>query len=289
MTAAADRTSPNSLSRYSSIRALLRASWVYFTQCLQAALVYRSSLAIFVITESLAYAGFIAFWYKAATNNPSQSAYTPMALVLYFGLASFQHGIQHHASSRDIGSDIRLGKLSYSIIRPFPFLLQAVLRSVAFTLTYITLLSPLLIAALVFVPGLFDVFKSGLLVSPWWHYPAAIVLGLTASWLARILVGLLAFDMAQIWGPDTFFIALYYAASGVVFPIDLLPTTFLRIAQWTPMYYMIGFPVLTVMGRVQPANFAGELIRGSIVLTITAIVILWMWRRGIKRFEAIGI
>ena len=242
-----------------------------------------------MVTEAFAYAGFISFWHKAATSNPAQNIYNPMALVLYFGLASFHHGIQHHASSREIGSDIRLGKLSYSIIRPFPFLLQALLRSVAFTLTYTVLLSPLLLGALAFVPGLLDALKAGLMSNPWWYYPSALVVGLMASWLSRILVGLLAFDMAQIWGPDTFFIALYYSASGVVFPIDLLPIKLLSIAQWTPMYYMIGFPVLTVMGRIPAETFPMELVRGLIVLSITAAAIIFLWRRGIRNFEAIGI
>ena len=270
-------------------RALLKASWVYFTQCLQTALVYRSSLAIFLGTEALAYAGFIAFWYKAATSNPSQTIYSPMALVLYFAIASFQHAIQHHASSRDIGSEIRLGKLSYAIIRPFPYLLQALLRSIAFSLTYAFLLLPLILGALFLVPGLQSEALLGISKITWWQFPAAMLIGLMASWLARIAVGLLAFDMSQIWGPDTFFIALYYSASGVVFPIDLLPPTLLKIAQWTPMYYMVGFPVLTFLGRLDFQTFITQASQGLIVLLITGAVVGFLWRRGIRRFEAIGI
>jgi ABC-2 type transport system permease protein len=100
---------------------------------------------------------------------------------------------------------------------------------------------------------------------------------------------MLAFDMAQIWGPDTFFIALYYAASGAVYPIDLLPVWALTLAKWTPMYYMAGFPVLTLMNRIPHQEFANELLRGAIVLTTLILVMFWMWRRGIKKFEAIGI
>ena len=272
-----------------SFRTLLNASTVYFGQCLQAALMYRSSLAIFVISEAFAYAGFIAFWYKAATANPAQSFYTPMALVLYFGLVSYHHGIQHHAASRDLGSDIRLGKLSYSIIRPYPFLLQTLIRSVAFTLTYMILLSPLLAGALIFVPDLWASFQSGLHHDLLWQYPAALVIGLLCGWFTRMLVGMLAFDMSQIWGPDTFFIALYYAASGSVFPADLLPVWALNIVKWTPMYYMVGFPVLTVMGRIPVESFQDEACRGVIVTVMTLITMIALWKRGIKRFEAIGI
>jgi len=268
---------------------LLKASGVYFGQCIQAALLYRSALAIFLISEAFAYAGFITFWYKAAASNPSQQIYQPLALVLYFALASFHHSIQHHAASRDLGSDIRLGKLSYAIIRPFPFLLQAALRSMAFTLTYFILLLPLLIGAFVFVPSLWQSFSAGFMPQTWWQYSIALFIGLGCGWFVRMLVGMLAFDMAQIWGPDTFFIALYYAASGAVFPVDLLPIWAMTIVKYTPMYYMVGFPVLTLMGRIPAADFNTEASRGVLVLAMTFILMLLLWRRGIKRFEAIGI
>lgn len=270
-------------------RDLLNASLVYFGQCLQAALTYRGALAIFILSEGIAYSGLLAFWYKSAASNPAQKLYTPMALVLYFAVASFHHGIQYHAASRDIGGEIRLGKLSYSIIRPFPFLLQAALRAAAFSLTYACLLLPLLGAAFVFVPGLFDSFSAGLTTVTLWQYPAAALLGLLAGGLARMVVGMFAFDMTQIWGPDTLFIALYYAGSGAIFPIDLLPVWAERIVKWTPMYYMVGFPVLTIMGRIPPDQFMAEASRGIVVVFSMFIVTVLMWRRGIRQFEAIGI
>jgi ABC-2 type transport system permease protein len=277
------------IKNQNNLKILLHASSVYFGQCLQTVLLYRSALAIFIVSEAFAYAGFITFWYKAAQSNPDQKLYTPMGLVLYFSLAMFHHSIQHHAASRDLGSDIRLGKLSYAIIRPYPFLLQAVLRSVACTLAYIILLSPLLIGALVLMPSLQTEFMTHISSATFTNYLAALALGLACGWLVRLVVGMLAFDMAQIWGPDTFFIALYYTASGAVFPIDLLPSWALTIAKWTPMYYMVGFPVLTITDRIPAELFWSECGRGFLVLGGVFVLMMAMWRRGIKRFEAIGI
>jgi ABC-2 type transport system permease protein len=168
-------------------------------------------------------------------------------------------------------------------------MLQAVLRSVACTLAYIILLAPLLIGALILLPSLQQEFISHLSSTSLTHYVAALALGLACGWLVRLVVGMLAFDMAQIWGPDTFFIALYYAASGAVFPIDLLPSWALTIVKWTPMYYMVGFPVLTITDRIPQEIFWSECARGFVVLVGVFILMIVMWRRGIKRFEAIGI
>ncbi|MEI6833756.1 MAG: ABC-2 family transporter protein [bacterium] len=271
------------------MRIILRASLVYFSQCLQAVLLYRSALVIFIVSEGFAYAGFITFWYKAAQSNPAQQIYSPLNLVYYFALSMFHHSIQHHTASRDLGSDIRLGKLSYSIIRPFPFLLQATLRSVACTLVYIILLLPLLLLGLYFTPSLWQQFSASISSPAFSNFGLALILALLCGWFIRLVVGMLAFNMAQIWGPDTFFIALYYAASGAVYPIDLLPTWALTLVKWTPMYYMVGFPVLTLMGRIPPQDFYAECWRGTMVLTALLVIMFLMWRRGLRKFEAIGI
>lgn len=281
------KTDSHSISH--DLQIIARASAVYFGQCLQAVLLYRSALLIFVISEAFAYAGFVTFWYKAASSNPNQTIYTANGLVLYFTLAMFHHSIQHHAASRDLGSDIRLGRLTYCIIRPYPFLLQVTLRSIACTATYTVLLSPLLLTAFFVAPSLwreFSLYASSTLV---FQYVTALSIALFCGWFVRLVVGLLAFDMAQIWGPDTFFIALYYAASGAIYPIDLLPDWALILAKWTPMYYMVGFPVLTLLHRIPEAEFQAECLRGLVVLLSTFLVMLFMWRRGIKKFEAIGI
>jgi hypothetical protein len=43
------------------------------------------------------------------------------------------------------------------------------------------------------------------------------------------------------------------------------------------------------MGRIDPGVFWHEATRGLLVIAVTSLVMLLMWRRGIKRFEAIGI
>jgi ABC-type uncharacterized transport system permease subunit len=253
----------------------IKSSLVYFGQCLQSALLYRSALAVFMVSEAFAYAGFMSFWYMAAVSNPNQSVYTPIGLIAYFALASFHHGVQHHGASRDI--------------RPFPYLLQTMLRSLATTITYFVLLSPFLIGAFVFIPGLWDVVHSNNLWLNSWHYLLALIIGLATGWCSRVFIGLLAFDMTQIWGPDTFFIALYFSVSGSAYPVDLLPSWALNVAKWTPMYYMVGFPVLTFMGRIPANEFNSNAAQGCVVFLSTACLVAILWKRGMRRFEAIGI
>lgn len=268
---------------------LLDAALVHFGQCIQAALIYRSALFIFLVTESFSYAGFIAFWYYAAQQNSAPSTYTGMMFVGYFVIVSFHHAIQDHASSRDIGSEIRLGKLSYAIVRPFPYLLLTSLRSMAFSLTRITLLTPLLVVALALVPRLFATIHGHQTTVLLWQYPLALLLSLATAIVTRTIIGFIAFDMNQIWGPDTMFIAIYFATSGSAYPIDLAPTWLQQVAAWSPAFYMAGFPTLVFLGKISPQEFLHGWSRGIVVFMIAVLVAGGMWRRGMRRFEAIGI
>jgi len=266
---------------------LLAASLVHFGQCVQAAVMYRSSLAIFLATESVAYAGFIAFWYKAAESNTAQTIYTGLSLAAYFVLVSFHHSVQDHGASRDIGTEIRLGKLSYSLIRPYPYLWSVMVRMTAYTMTKSAMLLPLFAVIFIFVPNLWGSFAGSLSGLGIMQYVLASIVAILASMLSRLIVGMMAFHMSQIWAPDTMFIAVYYATSGSVFPMDLAPSWLYNLSTYSPAYYMTGFPVLVLMGRVE--NYAEQLTRGVMVCLVASILAAFMWTRGTRKFEAIGI
>ncbi len=102
-------------------------------------------------------------------------------------------------------------------------------------------------------------------------------------------MGLAAFKMSQVWGPDTVLISLYYATSGVVFPMDLAPQWLQHFASWTPTYYMVSFPTLTMMGRYTESQFQMYAGRGLFVIAVLSLIIAAAWNRGIKTFEAVGI
>jgi ABC-2 type transport system permease protein len=142
---------------------------------------------------------------------------------------------------------------------------------------------------MLFVPNLWSSFSFNFAEHHLWHYVLTFLLAILASMLTRIIVGLMAFDMAQIWGPDTMLIALYYATSGSVFPIDLAPQWLQNVAKLSPAYYMTGFPTLVFMGRIRPEVFWESWARGLGVCAVLSLILAWQWSRGVRKFEAIGI
>jgi ABC-2 type transport system permease protein len=271
------------------MKRLFRSALLTFAQGLSTSLMYRGSLAIFVVSESLAYAGYIAFWYRASQSSTASTIYNGLELVGYFTLAAFHHTIQDHQTARDVGSDIRLGRLSYAMIRPYPYLLQATARSAATFVSRLALLTPIFLLVTAFIPGFYQMIATDFTIIGGIYYLVALFVAAASAILTRLVVGMLAFDMTQIWGPDTMLIALYFATSGSVFPIDIAPSWLQQIALWSPTFYMTGFPTLVFIGRVSPEQFANYLMHAGIVFVVLSGIATLMWQRGIKRFEAIGI
>jgi ABC-2 type transport system permease protein len=270
------------------MRRLFTATRLFFTQALAVELAYRFALAQSFLGVAFGFLGLILFWLAAARNGNAASIYSPGVLVAYFIVAS-AHGILHESRlSWNLSMGIRMGKLSASMLRPYPYLLTAIAQAAAHATLRILVMAPILALVVAFLPFFHDAAAqiSGERLA--W-FLAALVVSLAAGWLIKIALGLLAFDMTQTWGPELIFLSIYSVASGIGYPADLLPAGILAVVRWTPVYYMIGFPTLVLLGRVDAAACIEGLGRGVVVSIVTGIVVWLMWRRGMRQFEAVGI
>ena len=101
-------------------------------------------------------------------------------------------------------------------------------------------------------------------------------------------MAMLAFWVLEV---STFIFILYafeYIASGHLFPLDILPPTLERLLHYTPFPYQMYFPVSVYMGRAS----GEELLRG-LAAQVAWVVVAWLiasaaWKRGIKKYLAVG-
>lgn len=273
-----------------SLRSVGRATAIHYTQALSVELSYRIALVQGLFGVAIGMIGLLLFWLAAAPGPRSASGatYAPAALIAYFLFAGAQGILQESRLAYNLATAIRMGKLSASMLRPYPFLASVVAQAAAHATMRLILLVPLLGTVFFLVDALaparaeFTAARLG-----WWL--GAVALSLLCGWLTRIVIGLLAFHLTQTWGPELIFLGIYAAASGGGYPPDLLPEGLLRVVEWTPVYYMVGFPSLIATGHVAGAALTDGFARGLVVTALTGVVVAFMWRRGTGRFEAVGI
>jgi ABC-2 type transport system permease protein len=101
-------------------------------------------------------------------------------------------------------------------------------------------------------------------------------------------MAMLAFWVLEV---STFIFILFafeYIASGHMFPLDILPHGFSQVLFLTPFPYQMYFPVAIYMGKVKgTALIEGLLIQGAWV-ALTYGFAQFMWRRGIRKYSAVG-
>jgi ABC-type uncharacterized transport system permease subunit len=259
-----------------------------FSQQLQVELYYRWGLVQSFFGVAVGLVGMLLFWLAAGRSPQAGAVYPVGMLVAYFIVAAAQSLINDNQLSFNLSTSIRMGKLSAQLLRPYPYLLGVVAQAAAQALVRSVLVVPIMVVICLTSEPLRAV-ATALTSERLLLYLAALGIGLCAGWLIRIALGLLAFDLTQTWGPELIYLAIYSVASGLGYPADLLPPSLLAIVQWTPVYYMIAFPALVLLGRIDAASAGPGLLRGASVVALTAILVTFMWRRGTRRFEAVGI
>jgi len=115
---------------------------------------------------------------------------------------------------------------------------------------------------------------------------------LALAWLITFSVlfalGALAFFVTKTMALLNLYFLLFSLCSGYLLPQELLPGWMARAAEVLPFRYMLGVPV-ELMTRPLGAGEVATLMLGQLVWAAVSLVgALWLWRLGIKRYEAVG-
>jgi len=101
-------------------------------------------------------------------------------------------------------------------------------------------------------------------------------------------MAMLAFWVLEV---STFIFILFafeYIASGHLFPLDILPRGLAQLLFFTPFPYQMYFPVSIYMGKVSGASLLQGLLIQLAWVALAYGFARFMWRRGIKKYSAVG-
>ncbi len=256
---------------------------------IQNTLAYRMNFlfrAVFTLIPLLAN---ILLWktiFSDKTAGETVGAYNLSEMVSYYLLILIVSSMTAvNEDDWQIAADIRNGVISQFLLKPMDYLTFRLSLFLANRLIYV------LVAA---IPvGLFLLWQK-----QYWSGPAnldALALSIFSLILTGLLQFLMSFTMALLafWVLEvaTFIFILYafeYIAGGHLFPIDLLPNWLETILYWTPFPYLLSFPVLIYLGRVEGQEMWNGLIVQFVWLILAFVAARFVWNRGIKSYTAVG-
>ncbi len=125
-------------------------------------------------------------------------------------------------------------------------------------------------------------------VSDLWVYPAgalAMGIGFVLGFLLWMLVGFVTFWTES----DVPFIDhAYRLFSGFLVPIVFLPEWLEHVGAVLPFQYVIYFPAMVLIGKVEPAAFAHGIATQLVMIAALVLAIHLVLKRGVRRYGAYG-
>jgi ABC-2 type transport system permease protein len=257
-----------------------------FAMGLQAGIVYRWNFLMRVVFSMLQLAVVTVTW-RAIYGNKSEIAgrsfeelmsyFLTITLANYF-ISAFNEDYQ-------IGEEIRSGTINQFLTKPIDYFGY---RITLFFANRAVTGAIVIVPVLVCLPLIADFLPQH---AELWRWAAAIpafFLSAVIQFCIAFCFGLLAFWFLEIQGFVILSLAVETALSGQMFPLDLLPESWLAVAHGLPFFYQAYFPAAIATGRI-----GGEDILSGFLIQIgwVAIFILggrMLWNRGLRRHTAVG-
>ena len=119
-------------------------------------------------------------------------------------------------------------------------------------------------------------------------FVVSLVLTALLQFFMSYTMAMLAFWVLEV---STFIFILFafeYIASGHLFPLDILPRGLEQALYFTPFPYQLYFPVSVYMGKTVGADLGRGLLVQLLWVIIAYGVARFAWKRGIKKYSAVG-
>lgn len=259
---------------------LIKITW-------QRALTYRFTVFAYRIGEMLEIIVLIFMWSAIYDSQTIIKGYTLQEMITYLLVGGLINVIVRNWLSEAVAKDIKNGNLSVFLTKPIEYMNYMFFReigriSVAFfmsvasqTLVIIFFLDKVILR--------FDSASHLLLIA------FMIILAFITEWLISYLIGLIAFWTDEVDGIYSTASRLRKFFAGGYFPLSLLPPLFVNISFALPFAYSFFVPTQLYLGKMDIATGLKGIAIQLFWIFALFVIVKFVWKRGLKRYEGIGI
>jgi ABC-2 type transport system permease protein len=245
---------------------------------------YRAEILIWIFAGSVPLI-MLAVWIgMARQNGGAVGEFTPPAFAAYFLAAWLSQQLIVSWPSWELDYQIRQGLLSPKLLRPLNVFWEHVAMHVAERVVRLPVIIVVLVAGVLLVPGT--------TITPDAPHALVYLLSINLAWAIRFqiayCVGLLSFWFDQATALDELYAVVAAFLTGAFAPLDFYPPLVRAAIEWTPFPYLVYYPVRMLTGVADWAETWRVLGVQSIWVLIFFVVRTVLWRRGLRRYGAVG-
>ena len=255
--------------------ALIKSTWLSWLQQWS----FFSLVAFIWMMPSLVY----LFVWSTAAGERTIGGLTRGEFVAYYLLLIVVGRLTSSANNWTVGDAIRYGRMNSLLLRPLSPVWDALASEVAGKVVAMAFAIPVVaILALLLRPELQVTLVNGL----------AFIPALALAWALRFLweywVALLSFWATRADALLHLQASLIFLLAGQVAPTRLLPGPLKAAATALPFRYMLGFPIEVLLGKLDRSELLTGFACQTGWLLAAFVLFMTMWRKGVRRYAAVG-
>lgn len=265
----------------------MKKYWTVFLLSFQNEFTYRLNFILWRVRNVLRILMTYFLWNSVFSQNKIAFGYTHEQVMAYVFLVLIVNTIVMSAPSNDnIGGEISNGDLGNFLLKPISYLRYWLTRDWASKLLNILFaVGEVSLLYIIFIPKLF--FSSS---------PAILLLSILSVIIASLIYFLITklavlfafWTPENTWGLMFIFLVLYELLSGGIFPLDVLPNTLLKALEFTPFPYLVYYPIVIAVGKVDLVTSFSIVVKGLFWIAGLSLLVKKMWHRGLKIYSVSG-
>lgn len=183
-----------------------------------------------------------------------------------------------------MNTDVRQGTLQMRLLRPVHPLVAYLTDNLAAVPLRVAVVIPIaLVGALVF-----DVKLAPLGALRALMVVLSVVGAFLLTFLPMACIGTLSLFWESSIAVFDLWLGLYTVFSGYVMPLELFPRWLFEVTLWLPFRQTLAFPVESLLGLSTESEMWRDLTLQWAWIGFFSILLMQLWRAGVKRFSAYG-
>ncbi|MCX5745461.1 MAG: ABC-2 family transporter protein [Proteobacteria bacterium] len=243
---------------------------------------YRAEFIVWMLTTTLPLV-MLALWSSVAAETAFRG-YSSADFVAYYLANLIVRNLTGSWVGWQVSEEIRTGAMAMRLLRPMhPFVVFATSHLAA--VPFRSLIALPIAGALLLSSG----------ASAISHHPAQLLLAIPSIVLAWIItftilfaIGSIAFFITKAMSLMELYFGLFSLFSGYLLPLDLMPGPLATFAAYAPFRFMLSVPVELLTKDLATGDALTLLAKQAAWAVGSVAIALLVWRRGVRRFEAVG-
>ena len=245
---------------------------------------YRAEIFIWMLAGTIPLVMMAVWIGKANAAGGDVNGFTQAQFAAYFLSAWLSQQMTVAWVSWELDFQIRQGQLSSKLLRPLDPLWEHLAAHTTERIVRLPFVLVVIGIGLTLVPGT-------RITSDVWHvlaYLPIITLAFLIRFVIAYCIGILAFWFDQATALDELYFVIAAFLTGSFAPLSLYPPAVRAVIEWLPFPYLVYYPAQVLTGAVHGAEI-GRIIAVQLVwLTLLVLLRQWLWRRGLRRYGAVG-